>query len=266
MEKQYFTESSYQTEISRKHGLFGWFFRSRFLFTIRFIGIVFRSRRLALDGRYGVDEWSGSSFDIMRLLEKSGGVINIEGFDNFRDLKEPVVFVSNHMSTFETMVFPCLIAPFMDVTFVVKESLVSFPVFGPIMRSRNPVVVSRNNSRNDLMVVLDEGSKLLKSGTSIIIFPQSTRKPFLKISEFNSLAVKLAARNKVKVIPVAIKTDYWQNGRLISEFGPFDRDNNQIYIEFGRAMEVEGSGKVTHTKIVEFIIGRLKSWNAKVID
>lgn len=37
----------------------------------------------------------------------------------------PVVFVSNHMSTLETFVFPCIIAPVMKVTFVVKDSLVN---------------------------------------------------------------------------------------------------------------------------------------------
>jgi 1-acyl-sn-glycerol-3-phosphate acyltransferase len=267
VKKQYFSENTYKTEVSNSgSGISSRFRRTRLYFIIRFVRIVFRSRRMALDGKYDWDQWTRSSNIIMHLIEKSGGIIDIKGFENIKNLKEPVVFVSNHMSTFETMVFPCLIAPFMDVTFVVKDSLVSFPLFGPIMRSRNPIVVSRGNSRDDLIVVLEKGSELLQTGTSIIIFPQSTRKPYFEISKFNSLAVKLAARNKAKVVPVAIKTDYWQNGKLISELGPFDQDNKEIFIEFGEPFEPSVSGKEIHRQVIEFITERLRLWGAKVID
>ncbi len=226
----------------------------------------FRSRRLALDGKYDWNEWSRSSADIMRLLEKSGGIFNVTGLDNLRNLNEPLVFVSNHMSTLETLVFPVLIVPLLDASFVVKDSLVRLPLFGPIMRSVNPVVVSRDNSKNDLLIVLNKGSEHLTAGTSIVVFPQSTRKPYLKISEFNSLAVKLAKKNNVKLLPVAIKTDYWKKGRLVSELGPLDRKNNNIFIEFGEPMDVEDSGKQAHRKVIEFIGTKLKSWNVAVIE
>ena len=267
MKKQFFSQDSYHTDTSKYHsGLRGRFLRSRFVFFVRLIPIVFRSRRLAINGKYGWDQWAESSFDIMRLLEDSGGIVNIEGFDHIKDLKQPVVFVSNHMSTFETMVFPSLVAPFTDVTFVVKDSLVNFPLFGPIMRSRDPIVVSRNNSRDDLLLVLNKGSELLEKGTSIIIFPQSTRKPYFKTSMFNSLAVKLASRSGVMLVPIAIKTDYWKNGKFISELGPFDREKNPICIEFGEPINIEGSGKVIHQQVLDFITTRLRRWNVKIID
>ena len=225
MKKQYFLDSTYKTATrGRKR-----FLRSRFVFTLRFFRIVLRSRRLALKGRYDWNEWSRSSIDIMRQLEDCGAMFTVKGFDILRELKEPVVFISNHMSALETMVFPCLIAPFMDVTFVVKDSLVSYPFFGPIMRSRNPIVVSRDNSRQDLITVLNEGKEKLASGTSIIIFPQSTRRDFLKISEFNSLGVKLAEKSSAKVVPVAIKTDFWRNGKVYQ--GPWSpgQEATRIY-------------------------------------
>lgn len=258
--KQYFPGNTYKTAQNRC----GWLKRRGFVFTLRHIGIVFRSSRLARKGRYDWHEFSRSSIDIFRMLEDSGADFNIKGIDNIRNLKEPVVFVSNHMSTMETQIFPCLIVPFMDVTFVVKDSLVKFPVFGAIMRSRDPVVVSRDNSREDLMVVLKQGSEILAKGTSIIIFPQSTRRTFLKLSEFNSLAVKLAARSRVKIVPIAIKTDYWKKGRLISEMGAIDRTKSKVFIEIGEAMEIKGSGKEEHARIVDFISKRLISWGVEV--
>lgn len=261
-----FTGDIYQTNVSEtnKRG-FKFLRRSRLVFILKLLGTVKRSRRLALNRNYHREEWSDSSREILHLLEDSGAVFTIKGFDNFRNLENPIVFISNHMSTLETLVMPCLVAPSMDVTFVVKESLVSYPVFGPIMRSRDPIVVSRNNSRNDLMVVLKEGQKKLAEGSSVIIFPQSTRRDSLQISEFNSLGVKLAERAGVQVVPMAIKTDYWKNGKRIKDLGPFDR-NQPVNIEFGEPMDVERGGKETHAKIVAFISKHLKEWGVGVVE
>ena len=266
MRKQYFTEDSYKTSPDRKESsVIRRIKRLRLVFVFRLAGIVFRSRRRALDGNYDFTEWANSSFEIFKRLEDSGAKFNITGLDNIRSLKEPVVFISNHISTLETMVYPCLIAPIMDVTYVVKESLVNYPFFGPIMRSRNPVVVSRNNSRNDLLIVLSEGAEILKKKESIIIFPQSTRRDYFKVSEFNSLGIKLASRNGVKVVPIAIKSDYWKNGKYIKDLGPFDR-RQPVNIEFGKAIDVSGNAKDSHSKVVDFITGRLKEWNVLIED
>lgn len=260
MRKQYFEGNTYKTQIKNR----GWLKKSRFIFILRFFGIVIRSRRLALDGKFNMDEFSRSSFDIFRMLEDSGAVFNIEGFDNIRSLDEPVIFISNHMSTMETQIFPCLIVPFMDVTFVVKESLVNFPFFGPIMRSRDPIVVSRKNSREDLLVVMREGATILSSGKSIIIFPQSTRKEYFNPSEFNSLGVKLAEKTGVRVVPLAIKTDYWKNGKMIKDLGPLDR-KQQVHIEIGRPISAE-KAKSAHKEVLDFILPRLKKWGVEVMD
>lgn len=266
MRTQYFNEDEYHTQKTvRKKGIFGTLKSSRFVFLIRFAGVVLRSRRMVKKGIYGRHEWSETSMEVLRIVEKSGGLFHITGFDNIRDLNEPVVFVSNHMSTLETMVFPCLIAPFMDATFVVKDNLVDHPVFGPIMRSRNPIVVSRENSRRDLMEVINKGGELLKDNISVMIFPQSTRRTYLKLDEFNSLGVKLASKNGVKVVPMAIKTDYWQNGKVVKDLGPFDR-NQQIHITFGKPVDTSEDAREAHKMVLNFIVPRLKSWGVEVVE
>ncbi|HUS86216.1 MAG TPA: lysophospholipid acyltransferase family protein [Bacteroidales bacterium] len=211
------------------------------------------------------NEWARASIDIMRLLERCGAVFHITGFDNIRHLDEPVIFISNHMSTLETMIFPVLIAPFMDVTFVVKESLVSMPLFSPTMRSRDPIVVSRANSREDLVKVISEGTEKLANGTSIVIFPQSTRREYFNPDEFNSLGVKLASRSGKRIVPMAIRTDFWKNGKLIKDLGPFDR-SIPVNIKFGELMEVTGNGREEQQKIVAFVLENLKQWGAKVAE
>jgi len=54
--------------------------------------------------------------------------VSIDGVENILQLKEPCVFVSNHMSTAETFIFPGLLHPIKPVTFVLKRSLMNTPV------------------------------------------------------------------------------------------------------------------------------------------
>jgi 1-acyl-sn-glycerol-3-phosphate acyltransferase len=223
---------------------------------------VLRSRAEAVAGIYDDEAWAESSRRVMDILERCGARFHISGLDHVHGLEGPVVFISNHMSTVETMVFPCLIAPFRPVTFVVKESLETMPIFGPVMRSRKPVTVGRENPREDMQKVLNGGAERLAAGISIILFPQSTRQVEFDPEHFNSLGVKLARRAGVPVVPIAIRTDFWSNGRLIKDLGPLRR-RHPIHMRFGAPMTVEGNGKAEHQAIVEFIQENLARWRER---
>jgi 1-acyl-sn-glycerol-3-phosphate acyltransferase len=164
------------------------------------------------------------------------------------------------MSTLETMVLPCIIQPLKETTFIVKESLLTMPVFGHVMRSRDPVVVGRVNAREDLKTVLDEGGKRLRAGRSIVVFPQSTRSVVFDPAEFNSLGIKLASRAGVPVVPLALKTDAWGNGRHVKEFGPLDI-SKKVHFAFGEPIRVGGRGTEEHEKVIRFIQERLQEWS-----
>jgi 1-acyl-sn-glycerol-3-phosphate acyltransferase len=161
------------------------------------------------------------------------------------------------------MVFPGLIAPHRDVTFVVKDSLVRHPVFGPVMRSREPIIVGRSEPRKDFETVMNEGMDLLSKGISIVIFPQSTRSNIFKAEEFNSMGVKLAKKAGVKIVPVAIKTDFWGNGKIIKEIGPLNH-KKPVMIKFGEPFPVTGNGKEENQRIIDYITENLKEWNGRV--
>jgi 1-acyl-sn-glycerol-3-phosphate acyltransferase len=164
------------------------------------------------------------------------------------------------MSAMESMIFPCLIAPFREVTFVVKESLTTHPLFGPVMRARKPIAVGRANSREDLMLVMKTGKEYLEKGLSIVIFPQGGRRDIFKAEEFNSLGVKLAKSAGMRVIPIALKTDFWGNGNIIRDLGPIRR-KRKIKISIGEPLEISGNGRKQNDQIIEFIGQNLKEWN-----
>jgi 1-acyl-sn-glycerol-3-phosphate acyltransferase len=127
------------------------------------------------------------------------------------------------------------------------------------MLSRNPVVVGRSDPRKDLEAVMNGGAELLSKGVSIVIFPQSTRSLEFKPEEFNSIGVKLAKKTGVPVVPIAIKTDYWGNGKLIKEIGPIDHKKT-IHIKFGEPFHITGNGKEENSRIINFIQTSLDEW------
>ena len=260
MQKGYFDSFSYTTPYKGRHSLWDRIIHcNRLYFTLKYARIVFRTRKEAVKGIYDTKAWADSSIYIFRFIEKAGGRYCISGMENIAVDPDPVVFIGNHMSTLETMVLPGLIAPHREVTFVVKESLVRHPLFGHVMRSRDPIVVGRTDPRKDFEEVMTKGSELLAKGVSVVIFPQSTRSIEFKPEDFNSLGVKLAKKAGVKVVPVALKTDFWGKGKIIKELGPLN-SKKIIYFKFGEPFPVSGNGKAENQKIIEFIQSSLKLW------
>jgi 1-acyl-sn-glycerol-3-phosphate acyltransferase len=146
---------------------------------------------------------------------------------------------------------------------VVKEGLLRYPVLGTIIRAIHPIAVTRKNPRSDLKTVMGKGRALISDGCSIIIFPQATRSATFDQTTFNSMGVKLAQRAGVPVVPVALKTDFQGNGKIIKDMGAVD-PGKELYIKFGNPMFVEGKGQDIHKKVVQFIVENLKSWGVKV--
>lgn len=261
MHKGYFDSDTYDTLVKEKPGLWDKIILdSRLYFTLKYARIVLSTRKAAVRGEYHTKEWADSSFYIFRFIEKAGGVFHITGMENIASNPDPVVFICNHMSTLETMILPGIIAPHREVTFVVKESLVNHPLFGDVMRSRDPIVVGRTDPRKDFETVMTKGMELLAKGSSIIIFPQSTRSLTFIPEEFNTLGVKLAKKAGVEVVPVALKTDFWGQGKIIKELGPLDHKKH-IFFRFGSQFPVNGNGRIENQKVIDFIQSSLEEWN-----
>jgi 1-acyl-sn-glycerol-3-phosphate acyltransferase len=217
------------------------------------------ARKMPYEGK----TWAKGSLGVLKIVESAGGKFHISGLKALSGHKGPVVYVANHMSLLDTLVLPCILLAFSKVTFVVKEGLLRYPVLGTIIRAIHPIAVTRENPRQDLKTVFNQGLTLIHSGCSIIIFPQATRSAIFDDTTFNSLGVKLAQRANVPVVPVALKTDFQGNGKIIKDMGPVD-PSKKLYIKFGEPMFVEGKGQVIHQKIIAFISENLKAWGAQV--
>ncbi|MBE6374997.1 MAG: 1-acyl-sn-glycerol-3-phosphate acyltransferase [Lentisphaeria bacterium] len=238
-------------------------FKSRWYFYLRNFGTFIRSGRCAAKGKLDKDNQIYYSNDNIRLVEDCGSKVHLRGLDNLRALEgRPVVIIGNHMSLLETASLHAVIREHVDFSFVVKESLLHTLYIKDILNSMKAIGVSRTNPREDLKKVLTEGKRVLSEGRSMIVFPQSTRTREFDREQFNSIGVKLAKSAGVPVVPMALKTDFLENGKLIRDLGPL-KPERDVYFEFGKAMEIEGNGQAQQQYVEDFIAAAFERWKSE---
>jgi len=250
-------ETGYHTTSKRIAGLAKTF--PQVTFYSAFLSIVLRAGLRARHYHYSNSDWCRSSFSVFDNLERIGIRFEITGLEHLEQLDTPCVVIGNHMSTLETVVLPGLIQPIKDVTFIVKDTLLKYPIFRDVLNSRKPIVVNRVNPRQDFKTVMQEGRDRLHRGTSVIVFPQTGRFLTFNPSQFNTLGVKLAKRAKVPIVPLALLTDAWRNGKYIKDLGPID-PSKKVFFAFGKPLWVNGRGTDEHHAIIQFVQRKLEGW------
>jgi 1-acyl-sn-glycerol-3-phosphate acyltransferase len=86
---------------------------------------------------------------------------------------------------------------------VSKDSIFYVPFLGAIM-SLNGNVAIRRGAVSSVRHMLDECTKLLKRGISVMMFPEGTRSRDGKVHDFKEGPFRLAMRAGVPVVPIAI--------------------------------------------------------------
>lgn len=232
-----------------------------FVFYCKLLKNLLQISRVVKESRFNRQAMHDSSLAVFTALESVGVKIQITGIENFRTLDTPCIFVANHMSTLETLVLPSIILPFKDMTFVVKEELIRYPVFRYPMVASNPITVGRKKPREDLKAVIEGGTQKLHAGISIVIFPQTTRYIDFDPHRFNTIGVKLGKKAEVPVVPLALKTDAWGMGKYLKDFGRID-PSKKVFFAFGKPLWIKGTGVEEHQDIIKFIQNKLSLWKS----
>lgn len=225
---------------------------------------VLWAARRARHGAMDRAAWAWISARCARYAEWAGARLAIDGLEHLHGTSGPVVVVGNHMSTLETFLLPAIIDPVKPLAFVVKQTLLDHPLFGKVMRSVPYIAVSRTNPRADLQAVLEQGAAMLAAGRSLCIFPQATRSATFDENHFNSLGVKLARRAGATIIPVAMRTDFWGNGRWLKDLGPI-RPALPVHIAFGPPVPAGLSAAAAQAQVVTFVRTHLQAWGVPCV-
>ncbi|MCI1946079.1 lysophospholipid acyltransferase family protein [Clostridium luticellarii] len=137
---------------------------------------------------------------ILRLVNAK---IKLEGKENVP--QAPCLFVANHQGFFD---IPIIISS-LDrmVGFIAKKEITKIGLLTYWMKQINCVFIDRQNIRESIKSI-NEGIKILKSGHSMVIFPEGTRSKGPKIGEFKKGSLKLALKSRVPIVPIAIDGSY----------------------------------------------------------
>lgn len=141
-----------------------------------------------------VKHWANS------LLNLSGCEVEIEGEEHVPTDRN-VLFVSNHQGNFD---IPVLIKHIEKPKgFIAKKELGKIPLLSNWMQEMNCVFMDRDNPRESIRAI-QEGTKLLKKGYSLVLFPEGTRSKDGNLGEFKAGGLRLATKSKTDIIPVTI--------------------------------------------------------------
>lgn len=137
---------------------------------------------------------------------------NVIGRENLGDRSMPVVVMSKHQSTWETLFLQGLFFP---ACTILKKELLRIPFFGWGLRGLNAVAIDRGNPRVAIKQVKEGGLRRLAQGYNIIVFPEGTRIPPGQRGKYARSGADIAISANVDVIPIAINAGHlWCPGKF----------------------------------------------------
>ncbi len=146
--------------------------------------------------RFFVRPWAMVTIYLCRFI--CGIRWQVRGKEHIPD--SACVVICNHQSTWETFFLQTLLPP---QTQVLKQDLLQIPFFGWALKMIEPIAINRNNTRQALEQVRQQGDAALKKGVWVLIFPEGTRTPPGTLGKFSRGGAGLAKAAEVGVLPVA---------------------------------------------------------------
>lgn len=187
---------------------------------------------------------------VIEIVKNCGTDFVIEEDTELVDIPYPVIFISNHMSSLETLIFGYILGRYTKITFILKKSLLYYPIFGRVVKFLTPIAVTRKYPRKDFELILKQYKKLFNNKTSLIIFPQATRSLKVEEDKFSSVGIKLAKIFNVGIVPVFVKTDFLSIGKMIRDLGKINPKNN-VYVKILPYIPPQNINRYTNKQIIE---------------
>ena len=179
-------------------------------------------------------------------LFQSGAKIEVKGKDNIP--KEPVLFVSNHRSYFDILVLHTTTGK--RPGFVAKTEIQKFPLLAWWMKDIACLFLDRNDLRSGMQMIKD-GTELIKSGQSMVIFPEGTRNGTDSLLPFKEGSLKMAEKADCPVVPVTIiDTD-----KLLEVRPGFDIRKAKVKVVFGEPFYIKDLPKEQKKKAGAYVQG-----------
>ncbi|MBE9532276.1 MAG: 1-acyl-sn-glycerol-3-phosphate acyltransferase [Proteobacteria bacterium] len=134
------------------------------------------------------------------ILFISGIKVNITGLSNLPK-SGPVIIASNHQGIFDIPVLQGLLP--LQFRWVSKQSLFKIPVIGWTMSFAGYISIDRASATKSLRS-LKRAAERIKSGTSVLLFPEGTRGPDRTLLPFKRGLFFMGTKSGVPLVPISI--------------------------------------------------------------
>ncbi len=135
-----------------------------------------------------------------KTLDLTGSSIEIYGKENIP--KDGAFLITpNHDSMFD--ISAILLAFDQSLSFVTKQENKRIPFVSKWLPLLDCIAIDRSSPKSSVKSLMN-AVKLIKSGKSVVIFPEGTRSSDGSLGEFKAGSFKIAQKASTKVLPVAI--------------------------------------------------------------
>ena len=179
--------------------------RTILLFVTAFVVTLVLGLTVIIAALLGVKDKAGGLFDkaprwwSSAVLWAAGIRVRVHGMKNAAT-GEPHIFASNHVSWFDV---PALARTLPRYKFVAKAELFKVPIFGRGMRAVGMIEIQREN-RKAAFGAYDVAAERIRSGSSVVVFPEGTRGHAYPLRPFKKGPFVLAIAAGVPIVPIIV--------------------------------------------------------------
>jgi 1-acyl-sn-glycerol-3-phosphate acyltransferase len=138
--------------------------------------------------------WGRTLLQIARIR------VQVEGLEHLAP-GQAYVFAANHRSNFDIFVLISVLPG--RFLWVAKKSLFGVPILGQALSRMGSVSVDRSNLRSAVQS-LDRATAIVKSGVSLLIFPEGTRALSRELLPFKKGVFIMAIKAGQPIVPVSV--------------------------------------------------------------
>lgn len=148
--------------------------------------------------------WAQKFLRILKVKLSFGGILPVCH-------QRGVILVANHISWLDIVV----ILAVCPVRFVAKAEIGTWPVLGRLCRNAGTLFIEREK-RNDTLRINQQISSVLKTGYSVVIFPEGTTGDGDVLLHFHASLLQPAVTAQALLYPVAIRYSHRDGSRNLN--------------------------------------------------
>lgn len=175
-------------------------------------------------------------------LWTAGVTVKTTGMENINP-QYAYVYAANHQSWFD--IFAVLGKLPVQFRWLAKEELFRIPVLGQAMASIGYIPINRSDRRKAFSSI-NEAAKRVKSGTSVVIFPEGTRSLDGVLQAFKKGGFILAIHSQQPIVPVSISGSQ----RILPKKGDWKIQPGTIHMSIGKPIPTAGLSTRDRDKLI----------------